>query len=90
MSRTPVTLSDDLVTALREHFSEVPIVELTHLIALENLHGRFNFARGISLAGFSEGRVWALPAFDRDETPRGVSGWPPPPRPFRSLVVAVG
>jgi 4-carboxymuconolactone decarboxylase len=62
MSRTPVDVSDDLFARLREHFDEAQIVELTHLIALENLYGRFNLALGIGAAGYSEGMVCAVPA----------------------------
>jgi hypothetical protein len=36
---------------LHEHFDNAQIVELTHLIALENLRGRFNLALGIGAAG---------------------------------------
>jgi hypothetical protein len=36
-------------------------VELTHIVALENLRGRFNQTLGIGRAGFGEGRVCALP-----------------------------
>jgi alkylhydroperoxidase family enzyme len=62
MSRTPVEVSDALFAALREHFDDDQLVELTHLIALENMRGRFNLALGISAAGFSEGMVCAVPA----------------------------
>ncbi len=62
MSRTPVEVSDALFAQLREHFDDVQIVELTHVIALENLRGRFNLALGIGAAGFSEGMVCAVPA----------------------------
>ena len=62
MSRTPADVSDDLFAQLRQHFSEVQLVELTFVIALENLRGRFNVALGIGSAGFSEGMVCALPA----------------------------
>src|SRR5215207_333350 len=62
MSRTPVEVPDDLFAALREHFDEAQLVELTHLIALENLRGRFNLALGVGAAGFSEGLVCAVPA----------------------------
>jgi 4-carboxymuconolactone decarboxylase len=62
MSRTPVDVSDDLVAALRRHFDEAQIVELTHVIALENYRGRFNLALGVGAAGFSEGMVCAVPA----------------------------
>ena len=61
MSRTPVTVSDELFARLRSHFDEGQLVELTHLIALENLRGRFNLALGIGAAGFSEGMVCARP-----------------------------
>ena len=62
MSRTPVDVSDALFAELREHFDEVQLVELTHVIALENMRGRFNRALGIGAADFSEGMVCALPA----------------------------
>ena len=63
MSRTPVEVPDALFARLREHFDDAQLVELTHLIALENLHGRFNLALGIGSAGFTEGMVCAVPAF---------------------------
>lgn len=62
MSRTPVEVSDQLVAGLRQHFDDAQLVELTHLIALENLRGRFNLALGIGAAGFSDGMVCAVPA----------------------------
>ena len=62
MSRTPVEVPDALFSDLREHFDEAQIVELTHVIALENLRGRFNLALGVGAAGFSEGMVCAMPA----------------------------
>jgi len=62
MSRTPVEVSDALFAALHEHFSAAQLVELTHIIALENMRGRFNLALGIGAAGFSEGMVCAVPA----------------------------
>lgn len=62
MSRTPVEVSDALFAALRKHFDDAQLVELTHLIALENMRGRFNLALGVGSAGFSEGMVCAVPA----------------------------
>lgn len=62
MSRTPVEVSDALFAELRAHFDEAQLVELTHVIALENLYGRFNLALGVGAAGFSEGMVCAVPA----------------------------
>lgn len=62
MSRTPVDVSDELFAQLREHFDDAQLVELTHMIAIENMRGRFNLALGIGAAGFSEGMVCAVPA----------------------------
>jgi len=62
MSRTPVAVSDELFAALRRHFSDAQMVELTHLIAVENMYGRFNHALGVGSAGFSAGMVCAVPA----------------------------
>lgn len=62
MSCTPVEVSDALFARLQEHFDDAQIVELTHVIALENMRGRFILALGIGAAGFSEGMVCAVPA----------------------------
>jgi AhpD family alkylhydroperoxidase len=62
MSRTPVDVPDELFARLREQFDEDQIVELTHLVAIENFRGRFNLALGVGAAGFSEGMVCAVPA----------------------------
>ena len=61
MSRTPVEVSDELFDELRAHFDVPQLVELTHIIALENLRARFNLAMDIGSAGFSEGMVCAIP-----------------------------
>ena len=61
MSRTPVEVSDELFDALRTHFTVPQLIELTAIIALENLRARFNLAMDIGSAGFSEGMVCALP-----------------------------
>ncbi len=62
MSRTPVEVSDALFAELREHLDDVQLVELTHVIAMENMRGRFNLALGVGSAGFSEGMICAVPA----------------------------
>lgn len=61
MCRTPAEVPDELFAALREQLSDAELVELTHLIALENLRGRFNVALGVDAAGFSDGMVCAVP-----------------------------
>jgi 4-carboxymuconolactone decarboxylase len=61
MTRTPVDVPDALFGALRKHFDEAQLVELTHHIALENMRGRVNMAFGVGAAGFSEGMVCPVP-----------------------------
>jgi AhpD family alkylhydroperoxidase len=61
ITHTPVEVSDELFSALREHFDERQLVELTSAIAIENLHARFNAALDIGSAGFTEGMVCAVP-----------------------------
>jgi AhpD family alkylhydroperoxidase len=66
VTRTPVDVPDELYAALRRHFDERQMVELTSAIAIENLHARFNAALDIGAAGFTEGMVCAVP-----DTPDG-------------------
>jgi 4-carboxymuconolactone decarboxylase len=61
MSRTPVAIPEELFAQLRRSFDDGQLVELTNVIALENMRGRFNLALGFGSAGFSEGMVCALP-----------------------------
>jgi len=61
MSSTPVAVSDELFDQLRARFDEAQLVELTNVIALENMRGRFNLALGMGAAGFTEGMVCAVP-----------------------------
>ncbi len=70
MSSTPVEVPDELFARLRAHFDEAQLVELTHVIALENLRGRFNLAFGIGAAGFSDGMVCAVPTIVPPGGPR--------------------
>lgn len=61
MSSTPVSVPDERYEELRARFDETQIVELTNVVALENMRGRFNLALGIGSAGFREGMVCAVP-----------------------------
>jgi AhpD family alkylhydroperoxidase len=61
VSSTPVDVADELFAKLRSHFDDAQLVELTNVIALENMRGRFNLALDIGSAGFSEGMVCAIP-----------------------------
>jgi AhpD family alkylhydroperoxidase len=57
MSSTPARVDDELFAELRKHFDERQLVELTNVIALENMRARFNSAFDMTPAGFSEGMV---------------------------------
>ena len=61
MTKTPVEVPDALFAALREHFDEAQLVELTAAIAWENYRARFNHAFGIEAQDFSEGAYCPLP-----------------------------
>ena len=55
MTATPSGVTDELMARLREHLSEVQIVELTTAIAFENHRARFNAAMGIGPEGYDFG-----------------------------------
>ena len=61
MTKTPVEVPDALFAALREHFDEAQLVELTAAIAWENYRARFDHALGVEAQGFSGGAYCALP-----------------------------
>ena len=61
MTLTPVDVPDELFAALREHFDEAQLVELTAAIAWENYRARFNHAFGIEAQDFSKGAYCPLP-----------------------------
>ncbi len=61
MTRTPVEMPDELVSALQKHLSPAQLVELTSAIAWENYRARFNHALGIEAEGFCEGAACAIP-----------------------------
>jgi AhpD family alkylhydroperoxidase len=66
MSRTPTEVSDELFAALAEQLDERQLVELTNVIALENMRARFNSAFDMTPAGFSEGMVCVAPEAPRE------------------------
>jgi 4-carboxymuconolactone decarboxylase len=61
MTHTPVEVSDALFDALRKHFDERQLVELTSAIAWENYRARFDHAFGIEAEGFYRGALCLLP-----------------------------
>jgi alkylhydroperoxidase family enzyme len=54
MSTTPLTVSDEMVAALLSRLGTAAVVELTQMVALENMRSRFNSAAGLQSQGFSD------------------------------------
>jgi alkylhydroperoxidase family enzyme len=52
MTETPPAVTDELVARLREHLTEAQLVELTAMVAVENLRSRMNAAFGLTAQGF--------------------------------------
>ena len=63
MTATPPLVTDDLVARLRRHLDEAQLVELTAIIAVENLRSRMNAALGLTAQGFRD--QYELPAASR-------------------------
>ncbi|MEP9362498.1 carboxymuconolactone decarboxylase family protein [Nocardioides sp. CN2-186] len=54
MSTTPLTVTDEMVAGLISQLGEAAVVELTQMIALENMRSRFNSAAGLQSQGYSD------------------------------------
>ena len=54
MSTTPLTVTDELSSRLVGALGEPAMVELTQLVALENMRSRFNAACGLESQGYSD------------------------------------
>lgn len=54
MSSTPMTVTDEMVAALLAELGTEAMVELTQMIALENMRSRFNSAAGLQSQGYSD------------------------------------
>lgn len=52
MTETPPAVDDAMVARLREHLHDAQVVELTALVALENMRSRTNAALGLTSQGF--------------------------------------
>src|SRR4051794_2780540 len=64
MTTTPPSVTDEMVTDLRRELDDAELVELTMMVAVENVRSRFNSALGLTSQGFS----------DRCEIPAAASG----------------
>jgi alkylhydroperoxidase family enzyme len=54
MSVTPPTVTDEQVAHLVEELGAPAVVELTQMVALENMRSRFNSAAGLQSQGYSD------------------------------------
>jgi AhpD family alkylhydroperoxidase len=54
MSVTPLTVTDEMVAGLVERLGAPAVVELTQMVALENMRSRFNSAAGLQSQGYSD------------------------------------
>lgn len=54
MSATPLTVTDEMTAHLLDQLGAPAVVELTQMIALENMRSRFNSAAGLESQGYSD------------------------------------
>ncbi len=54
MTVTPPTVTDEMVANLLDQLGEPAVVELTQMVALENMRSRFNCAAGLQSQGYSD------------------------------------
>ena len=54
MTTTPMTVDDAMVERLVDQLGAPAVVELTQMVALENMRSRFNCAAGLQSQGFSD------------------------------------
>ena len=54
MTATPPGVTDEMVERLTAHLSEAQLVELTAIVAVENLRSRINAALGLTAQGFKD------------------------------------
>ena len=54
MTATPPTVTDEMVAGLIDRLGAEAVVELTQMVALENMRSRFNSAAGLRSQGYSD------------------------------------
>ena len=54
MSTTPPGVTDEMVAGLRRDLDDAQLVELTMMVAVENVRSRFNSALGLTSQGFRD------------------------------------
>jgi alkylhydroperoxidase family enzyme len=91
MTATPPRVTDAMVEALLQHLNEAQLVELTAIIAVENLRSRINSALGLTAQSFTDlpsAASWpcdvaGLTGTGRSRAPRGRGPANPGPSPGR-------
>ncbi len=61
LSNTPAEVPDELFEALRSHFDEAQLMELTATAAWENYLARFNRGFAVEAQGYSAGSACPIP-----------------------------
>ena len=64
VTATPPAVTDEMVAGLRRELDDAALVELTMMVAVENVRSRFNSSLGLTSQGFK----------DRCEIPARASG----------------
>jgi alkylhydroperoxidase family enzyme len=54
VTATPPAVTDEMVAALRRQLDDAELVELTMMVAVENVRSRFNNALGLTSQGFTD------------------------------------
>ena len=54
VTATPPAVTDEMVAGLRRHLDDAQLVELTMMVAVENVRSRFNSALGLTSQGFKD------------------------------------
>ncbi len=81
MTAQPMAVTDQLVARLRTELDDAQLVELTYLVALENMRARTNHAVGLTAQGYTSGDACPLPF---DEQIRDAQAAAQAPEPARS------
>ena len=54
VTASPTAVTDEMVAGLRRHLDDAALVELTMMVAVENVRSRFNSALGLTSQGFTD------------------------------------
>ena len=54
VTATPPAVTDEMVAGLRRHLDDAALVELTMMVAVENVRSRFNSSLGLTSQGFKD------------------------------------